>query len=74
MDSVQQAFDKSLAPDIIEKLLRVLDQTGQKMHAEQIEDVYKKNIAACKPCKRCKKGRIKVWSESLRLYMYVILY
>ena len=43
---------------MVDELLKVLEQIGQKLHAEKIKTVYDQKIVRHKQCERCKEGRI----------------
>ena len=64
----KQAFNNSLAPDMVDELLRVLrlEQIGKNDHAKQIEEVYRKKIGDHRRCEMCRTGRngphFKLWS------------
>ena len=57
MSSVQQAFANSLAPNMVDELLRVLCEVGQKQHAKEIEKIYLRKIDEQVRCEKCSKGK-----------------
>ena len=57
---VQQAFSKSLAPDMVDQVLKVLSvkELGKQFHAHKIKEVYHRNIANHKICGNCREGMV----------------